>query len=315
MTKFLEIHKEGLFSNVVTFTHPTKPSRVRLIPAIHIGEQSYYSGILDKIGNQLCLYEFISGDKNTRALTKAFIHEEDFNKIIELVKHSDYFKVNRGVFKEYIKQHLPEEIRKFRKVIKKFFFRFRKSNLDEIFKIAEYSQYDSGNLILLNRYIADFLEVSFQLKEIDYLTDIPSRKNWVNVDLQGNRGDNRTREPLELSPPIINYFHTQVSTVLSSLGLYISLLEIEDPGKRRVKFANHILGVDETMSKMAETDLPNILLNVRNQIAIKEMKVALDAGYDFCVLYGAMHLIAFEKFLSSEGFVLHESEFVKIFGF
>ncbi|MHA1682199.1 MAG: hypothetical protein ACTSUE_14780 [Promethearchaeota archaeon] len=316
MTRFLEANKHGLFSNVVTFTHPGKPSRVRLIPAIHVGEPSYYSAILDMIGKQYCLYELMESDESMDSLTKALIHEEDFNKIVEIVKNDKYFKVNREVFKEFLEKHAQENLKNLRDVFKELFKKFQESHLDEIFEIAEYNQYDVSTIFLLHRYMADFLEMSFQFKEIDYFNDVPKWKNWKNADIHPNEdGPGLSYEPVPLTHEVIDYFNNQLKIVLASLALYTSFWKIKKVRKRRKKFAIHLLEMNETLLQMNDKDLPDLLVNVRNQIAINKMKEMIEAGNDFNVFYGAIHLIAFEKFLSSEGFVPHESELVKIFGY
>ncbi|MFX0099828.1 MAG: hypothetical protein ACFFCS_09605 [Candidatus Hodarchaeota archaeon] len=316
MLDLIEYNDEGMFTKVYTFEHPSKPAKVRLIPVVHIGEPSYYSALLDMIGDQPCLYEFVTGaDTSASDLFKTFVYEEDFDEIVRVTKNHEYFKRNRAIFKRFMKKHAPLELKILHGQLKTLFWAFTESTLDEIFKVANFSLFDIGTLILLQRFLADYLQVSFQLKEIDYYGDIMKRDNWHHADIKLDDVKEDDKEPVELTPGVISYFTDQVKTVLVSLASYYKLLKIPTIKERRINFAKLVDNIDNLTREMIDDSIPDLMMEVRNEVVIEQIEKMIDKGSTFFVFYGMLHLRSIEEFLTSKGYVAKEKEFVKVFSF
>lgn len=317
MTVFIESNSEELFARVVTYTHPSRSSKVRLVPVSHVGESSYYSMLLDIIGGQQCLYEGFNvkerADWPIDHLTQAFIHEKDFTEIVKLVDADPKYKKDLGLFKRFMWMHLSRENKALRDELKSTLLHYPHSALENTFKMAEIMHYSLDLLTLIQRLLADLLDISFQSKELDYRNDISKRDNWHNVD-QKSSGSVKVR----LTPVVINYLNDRTSTVLENLGALSDLRLIHNVKERRLNFVKaYIEPIFAAPAKeLADRDhFQQFLMDDRNNLVIKEMKKLLDAGQDFNVFYGANHLIAFEAFLLSEGFILREIKLVTVFRF
>lgn len=316
MTSFIEILEDGMHSNVITYSHPSRPEKVKLVPVIHIGEPAYYSALLEMIGEDPCLYEIVlTGDKTATEMFNTFVHEEDYDELIRIIKEDSFFKKNRAIFKQFMKKYAPLEIKLLHGQLKALFWVFRSSTLDEIFRIANLSQFDLGSIILLQRFLADYLGVSFQLKEMDYYGDIVHRENWIHADLKIPETSENEAEIVELTPGLIAYFSEQVKQVLVSLMSYVKLLKITDIETRRRNFAQLIENHDNLTREIIDDSVSDLVMEIRNEIVIKVMETMLDDGEDFYVFYGMLHLRAIEEFLLEKGYKPTGSKLVKVFSF
>lgn len=156
---------------------------------------------------------------------------------------------------------------------------------------------------MLQQFMKNSLDLSFQLEEIDY-----SRKNFVHADLdvdtffqmQEDRGESMFTLMIQ---QMLHELARQDAGEAPEVGVADLLMALQKPDRNRqlkLVLAKQFNQIDE-LSAGIEGPNGSVLVTERNKAALKVLKQRLEAGdKKIGIFYGAAHLKGMEKILTDE---------------
>ncbi len=310
MTEFNFIEYDGvsLYSNCLVYQNE-KEVKVHLLPVIHIGEEKYYTELLDYIKDRICIFEKIN-------LTSSNIESQKFAKNLD-----EYLEIASPGIEEFWSQYI--------KLLKKFYKKFLTRNIKSLWKMVkkEFKNFDakiqkiyddcikSGfgiqNLYPIQLYLCEILNLDHQIISIDYVGDIPHRSNWIHTDLDFEEITENVdlveiiEEILtEPSPEILEILLKQIGLLLTNILGMVEFKMTPEVSKRRELLAEGLIQALTQQFEEVVDSTPEYILEGRNSM-IEEQIMKLMVDHDeIVVFYGVAHMGAIEKFLLGHGFSL-----------
>jgi len=310
MTEFNFIEYDGvsLYSNCLVYQNE-KEVKVHLLPVIHIGEEKYYTELLDYIKDRICIFEKIN-------LTSSNIESQKFAKNLD-----EYLEIASPGIEEFWSQYI--------KLLKKFYKKFLTRNIKSLWKMVkkEFKNFDakiqkiyddcikSGfgiqNLYPIQLYLCEILNLDHQIISIDYVGDIPHRSNWIHTDLDFEEITENVdlveiiEEILtEPSPEILEILLKQIGLLLTNILGMVEFKMTPEVSKRRELLAEGLIQALTQQFEEVVDSTPEYILEGRNSM-IEEQIMKLMVDHDeIVVFYGVAHMGAIEKFLLGLGFSL-----------
>lgn len=280
---------------------------LHLLPICHIGEKEYYRELMEYIGDHICVYENLGDNNRQRIPNNRQRIPKNFNEWLSWGEKAtnSFYKMYRKHVKRFQKKILSKDLQELRKVVKSNLSRVDK-RMRAMFNQCEKSAYSITNLSIIQAALAVLLKVTFQLYEIDYITDIPNRSNWFRADLDWSELSKNfdITDVLNTSDPkILEVFRKQASMLYESI-YYAEILIFMDLVERRESFANSLISENNGV-------MPEYLLRGRNNVIIGKANDLFDEHDEIIVFYGVFHMSEIEQAALKAGFKLDsKKEFV-----
>ncbi|MBN2155406.1 MAG: hypothetical protein JW776_05140 [Candidatus Lokiarchaeota archaeon] len=284
-----------------------------LLPIMHMGEPQYFNKLLEYIGDRICIYEYLELGFSELVQKPTPVKSFDEQLHQSAIAATEFYQQYGQYIKKYQKKIKTRMIRKIRRIVKRN-LRVLDERVDLIFQIIERSLYGIQNLTLAQMYLATLVGLSSQLFEIDYITDIPQRGNWIHSDLvYQNSEDSSIGEYLRsIDKEKIENLQKQ-AMLLYSLVYLIEEFCVTPPSKRKEKFAEWIYISAQKPWTSYEDESPDYLYHPRNEILMNTIIQQLNIRDEVIVLYGTGHMPAIEENLLKKGYELLSKKEFEVF--
>ncbi|MHA1109702.1 MAG: hypothetical protein ACTSRE_01265 [Promethearchaeota archaeon] len=297
------------FMKTICHVYKHEDGRIlHLLPVIHVGEEEYYEALLGYIGEKICVYESI-------------IIKSENTESVELNSFDEWLQYNEKIAEE-IDTTLGPEIKKFQrnKIIDRFIRRLRRlvkrnlgvadERLTTFFNQLERTNFSLHNHTIQQILLAEFLNVTYQFNAIDYINDIPHRKNWIHGDIDIELPEpsrERTIDILKHPPPgFVEIIKANARQFYGLLYLVESLVH-GSINERRTQMA-------QLFSGMEQEEIPGEYIDGRNNIVIETASKQFDEHDEVVIFYGAAHMDGIKVEAEKVGFELISTHEFLAFG-
>ena len=308
MTEFNFIEYDGvsLYSNCLVYKNE-KEVKVHLLPVIQIGEEKYYTELLDYIQDRICIFEKIN-------LASSNIEPQKFAKnldeYLEIASPGieEFWSQYNKLLKKFYKKFLTRNIKSLWKMVKKEIKNFD-AKIRKIYDDCVKSGFGIQNLYPIQLYLCEILNLDHQIISIDYVGDIPHRSNWIHTDLDFEEITENVdlveiiEEILtEPSPEILEILLKQIGLLLTNILGMVEFKMTPEISKRRELLVEGLIQALTQQFEEVVDNTPEYILEGRNSM-IEEQIMKLIVNHDeIVVFYGVAHMGAIEKFLLNQGF-------------
>ncbi|MFX1388723.1 MAG: hypothetical protein ACFE9Z_01510 [Promethearchaeota archaeon] len=292
--------------------------KIHLIPVIHIGTADYFLNIVEYVGEIPCIFENLKLGRKNSEFDKPIKNIDDFIESYSKISEKKWREYD-SLIKKFIRKYISKDIKKLHKTIRNLVNELN-GKLKTIYELCEKTNFDLSNLLMIQLYWCEILKLKHQFVVIDYVNDIPNRRNWIHTDL--NFEKLMDQENLK---EIINQFfkdptqqqvieaQKQMKLVLLSIFQSLQFIKTDDISQRRREFARIIIDEVAIQYKAFENLSPKLLFNVRNEMIANVVLDLLENEEEIMIFYGATHMIFIEKMLLDAGFKPKTEKLFEIF--
>ena len=298
--------QEGIVKSICHVYKHEDGRILHLLPILHIGEKQYYTDLMDYVGEKICVYEEMKfgSEEDQKEIEKNVQFKspktlDEWISLNETAAHEMDEKYGKEI-KKYLRKIHKGDVRKLHRAIK-----INLKNVDErislIFDQIKRTAFSLTNMPVVQTALAEIMDLAFQFNEIDYIHDIPNRSNWIHADMKVVLPEDFDFKKTisEPTPRLIEVSTSQGTMLYGILYLIISYIFM-DLKERRNNLATQIVPVLNEM----EVDLPDHLLQPRNNIVIQTADDLFDEHDEIVVFYGAAHMPEIEHAAIEAGFEL-----------
>ncbi|MFW9829634.1 MAG: hypothetical protein ACFFEY_18825 [Candidatus Thorarchaeota archaeon] len=316
-SEFLSFNGISLLSHCRIYENDLN-QKVHLIPVCHFGTVKYFYNLLLYIGDVPCIFENLNLNADDKSVYENIRDIDDYIEVYSIECEQIWQKYNK-LLKNFYKKFLTKELKKLRKYIKK---ELKQSNekIKKIYDLSEKTRFSFPNLIMIQLYWCELVNLVHQFIAIDYKNDIMHRPNWIHTDL--NLGE--LKEQVDISEFLIELLTSPTPEQLAELQkemhlVMLSILEllqierIADVSQRRQELAVRLTNVMSQNYEKFESLNPEILLKTRNTLIEDSILNLIENNNELMVFYGATHMIGIEKFLFAEGFKYKADKTFEVF--
>jgi len=315
--KFLDYDGISLFSNCVVYQNE-KNVRVHLLPVIHIGEVSYYAELMNYIQNRICVFEKLNFATSKQSLQKS---PKSLDEYIELASPGteEFWEQYNKLLNKFYKKYLSRDVKSLWKKIKKC-SKYFDEKIKIIYDCCVKSGFGIQNIMPIQLYLCEIMNLDHQMTAIDYVDDIPHRTNWIHTDLDFekitenvNLNDLVEEILTDPTPEILEVLMQQMSFVLINILGIVEFKMASEVSQRRELLAN---GLIEGLTQQFEEILnyaPDYIMEDRNSMVEEQILKLIENHEEIVVFYGVAHMSAIEKFLIEQGFSLKTQQSFEAF--
>ena len=314
---FLSFDGDSLFSHVKIY-ESNSTQKIHLIPVIHIGTKDYFHKIVEYVGKIPCIFENLKFGAESNELNVPVKNFNDFIKIYSITSDKVWNNYN-SLVKRFYKKYINKDLKKINKSVQKLVYRFN-GNIKLIYELCQKTNFDVSNLIMIQLFLCDILQLEHQFIAIDYENDITNRPNWIHSDLnfedliqQVDIDDLIKKLLTDPTHEQINEAEKQMNLVISAIWGSLHLLELSDIHQRRRKFAHMVLEELAVHEVSFKDVIPELYFDTRNNLVLDTLMTLLEGNDEIMIFYGASHIIRFEKYLIENGFVFNASKTFEVF--
>jgi hypothetical protein len=273
---------------------------IDLIAVVHIGEKQYYNDILEYIGERKCIYEQI--EINVPNTLKRNGQSSDLDYLnAEYTAAENFWNQNKKLVEKYTKKYFSRNLKKKLEQIKKN-YSGADNRLRMVFEICEKTMFNILNLGIIQKYLGEILELSFQFHEIDYINDIPKRTNWERIDMNLKGHTDLSQVLPDLKKEEIDAYLEEVNVILTHLAEIHYLHSITKVSERRVILANSIINYLSRPEDERTKQITRLFVVNRNKLIEAKLTELTPNSNEITILYGALHMLSLEEFLFNQGF-------------
>ena len=312
-TQFIKIENNVVYSNCIEYQND-EDMKIHLIPVLHIGEERYFKDIIEYIGDKWCQYEFFQANElEKHGISEVFSLNLEYERLFEIFKNDHFYKMNQKPLSKVLKKIDSEDLKEKMKLAKE------NSNINNtsqiVYDICNQVFFSMDSLSILQRYLAELLDLKFQYQVMD-LKEMQKWGKWENLDLNVEIDPEFFKKPINVTDELINEWSKQVNVTLST---YITCLNFErepDINMRKKNFVDEIVSIftlKENIDLMAQ-QIPDFLFGLRNKI-IDDFINSNKSGNEFAILYGAGHMYSIENTIEKLGFKPKSENLIKILSY
>lgn len=158
--------------------------------------------------------------------------------------------------------------------------------------------------------LAKIVDISYQMFEIDYVTDIPNRSNWIHADFQSS--DSMQKEDVisffkNFTDGNMSNLRKNISLIYSSFFTMIKLIAMP-LNERKPHFAEIIFNTFTSPESEIEENVSDFILLERNDILFETIEDVLKSHDNIIILYGAYHMKDLSRILIKKEFKLEPAQ-------
>ena len=315
--KFLDYDGESLFTNCVVYQNE-KNVRVHLLPVIHIGDTQYYTNLKNYIQNRICIFEKLNFATSKQNLQKS---AKSLDEYIELASPGieEFWEQYNKLLNKFYKKYLSRDVKSLWKKIKKC-SKYFDEKIQIIYNGCVKSGFGIQNLMPIQLYLCEIMNLDHQMIAIDYVDDIPNRTNWIHTDLDFekiteniNLNDLVEEILTDPTPETLEVLMQQMNLILINILGIVEFKMASEVSKRRELLVS---GLMEGLTQQFEEILnytPDYIMEDRNSMVGEQILNLIEDHEEIVVFYGVAHMSAIEKFLLEQGFSLKTQQSFKAF--
>ncbi|MFW9828423.1 MAG: hypothetical protein ACFFEY_12605 [Candidatus Thorarchaeota archaeon] len=273
---------------------------VDLIAVVHIGEKRYYDDLLDYIGQRKCIYEQIEVNVPNNLKRNEQPSNLDFLST-EYTAAENFWNQNKKLVEKFTNKYFSRTLKRKLEQIETNYLN-ADIRLRMIFEICKKTMFNILNLGIIQKYLGELLELSFQFHVIDYINDIPKRRNWERIDMNLKGHTDLSQVLPDLTKEEINAYLEEANVILTHLAEIYSLHSIPEVSERRVILANSIMNYLSSPEDERTKQVTRLFVVNRNKLIEAKLSELTHFNNEITILYGALHMPSLEEFLFNQGF-------------
>jgi hypothetical protein len=315
---FLSFDGSKVVSHIKIYENDLK-QKIHLIPVCHIGTYDYFQNIVTYVGEDIpCIFENVKLGSESDKPHKPIKNLDDLIEIFSIT-YDKFWQEYKSLIKRSYRKFSGREVKKLHKLVRREVYKSNKKIM-QIYELCEKTNFGITNVILIQVYWCEILELEHQTIAIDYENDIPNRSNWCHGDVNFEALKNKADLSEVIKQVLTNPTQKQISEiqkerylVMQSILESINLYRIGDSSQRRKELATMLTDAMTTQYQALENQSPEFLMKMRNTIVESGISILLQDFNEIMIFYGAMHMIPIEKFLLDAGFKLRSEERFEVF--
>lgn len=225
----------------------------------------------------------------------------------------------KSLLKRSYSKFSGKKVKKLHKIVQREVYKSNEKII-QIYELGEKNNFGITNMLMIQLYWCEILELEHQSIIIDYENDIPNRFNWWHGDINFDDFIDQDHVKEAIEQVLTNPTQEQISEIqkeryliMLEILVSIDLYRMGDISQRRADIANMIVNSLTTQYQAIENESSELLLKMRNTIVETSIVDLLEDNNEIMIFYGAMHMINIEKFLLSNGFKLKNEECFEVF--
>ncbi|MFX1496070.1 MAG: hypothetical protein ACFFBH_00950 [Promethearchaeota archaeon] len=317
ISEFLSFNGTSLFSHCRVYENNLN-QKIHLIPVCHLGTKEYFHNLVAYVGNVPCIFENLNLNTDSDNIFYGIRNTDDYVELYTL-RCDKIWQEYKRLIKKFYKKFMTEKLKKLQNLLKKE-LKHSNEKIKRIYDLSERTKFSLPNLVLMQLYWCELVNLIHQFIALDYKNDIMLRSNWILADL--NLGE--LNEQVDMSeflrelltsptPEQLVELQKEMQIVMLSILELLQIERITEIAQRRRELAVRLINIMTQDYEKFESSNPTILLKTRNTLIEDSLLNLIENNNEIMVFYGATHMIEIEKFLFDEGFTYKSEKAFEVF--